>query len=1275
MAKRNLISLDLSSGWIAMRLSDTPSSGWYFYPRQASVDVSSASTRHLPLEAAKGVAALTSFCPGGDSDVEDLRAVALALDALLSATKPELAHLLTELLPEADFAERRARRRREAENGGGRADSVSVRRAALCSQFGVLSAMRVELVDASPTGDHGGVFDHALLFGRDMNDARFQNDSNLAEAVAAASPPLLSNAFPSFDAQAAQDWAVLVEACLARPSTLHEKDTLQRLASSSDALGKSRGARAAIAVLLSANASLATAYATTFCFLLLPLLTIMSDSSKIDFGEIAATASPPSLNELVARFVSQRTILLFEHHYSFGAGARMLFFRLVQGVKRPRGRVSLKWVRSFHAVLLDLSWRRSLLTFSERSALKDNSGGCGDAFLALAARVAARLTQVEACDSAPVADDMRFVTSISSKLILGLICVGSDVQIATSESNMVALSDSIYPLLATELDAFLASLALQNLSASVSSASGFGAASGFERISTRPLSEFPSLQSKSLWLLSRTLQLCGAKESLGQRALQLKGRLSESLSLLPANVDALLEAAAYAPDIVGAGSGKVAAAGAAIEESGRADESWEGSRLSRSVFDACAIIRRVSISFSGQGGGGGDFFPPEKILFNDYLFDTTRDSCKQQLRPEREDVSLVPDDAPIDNLWQPISSIGQAKVVVARDIFEILRDSDSPHHHSASEASDRRQFSLYVAHPLSSDDVRSVSTALLILRDFLFDADTVKDLELRRDEARVELHEARKRATFGEADYLQSIAVSARNAYALDATLLAYALAARTLRQSDVLLLLLHLVFSPSLGEESGINGSRSAEAVCMALAWALQGIEGVGLSQTQSRTDHCFGETQWAVSSLSDPSIPFKTSRAANEFKNLGGVSGQSVCGQASSRPSLHALGQTLLSCHDFVKVLHGPHSSFSTIVRAEAQLLLSGLSHPAVSAGVIHSFKSLLASPEFLGASAEAASVGGAGAGATLLADRLPPIMRSASALAQRFPAQLSCPALSLARVALLLLFPPRSSGGINCVRHVTDTSSAAVLNFGPSPPLLTNYKPSVSLSAPIEAVADLLSDLVILAGAGVTSEVNSSSSGNGTFGVSVVRFVAIVCARNGGEAGKDVARRVLTRLALCLHCLPMMSDASTHRESQLSPTKSGWRDSRVTMLAPRQSSAVARAMSSCTPSVSLELSAALCELVVEALAASERAFEIAPAALKSRGRESIVEGASTEPPSTKLRALLSDISLHAQGMDGEGAICANTSVNGSTSLISSLRTLLDSIEDCLRLRRGML
>jgi hypothetical protein len=392
-------------------------------------------------------------------------------------------------------------------------------------------------------------------------------------------------------------------------------------------------------------------------------------------------------------------------------------------------------------------------------------------------------------------------------------------------------------------------------------------------------------------------------------------------------------------------------------------------------------------------------------------------------------------------------------------------------------------------------------------------------------------------------------------------------------------------------------------------------------------------------------------------------------VWGQAPSRLSLHALGQSLLSCHDFVKVLHGPLSSLSTIVRAEAQLLLSGLSHPAVSAGVIHSFKSLLTSPEFFGASAEAASVGGAGAGATLLADRLPPIMRSASALAQRFPAQLSGPALSLARVALLLLLPPRTSGGNNGVRQKTDSSSAAVLNFGPSPPLRTNYNSGVSQSAPIEAVADLLSDLVILAGAGVTGEVNSSSSGNGTFGVSVVRFVATACACNGGKAGKAVARQVLTRLALCLNC--RLSDVST----QPPPTKSGGRDSRVAILASRQPSAVARAISSCTPSVSLELSVALCELVVEALAASEQVFEIAPAALKSRGRESIVEGASTEPPSTKLRALLSDISLRAQGLHGEGAICAYTTVNGRTLLISRLRTLLGSIEDCLRLRGGVL
>jgi hypothetical protein len=901
---------------------------------------------------------------------------------------------------------------------------------------------------------------------------------------------------------------------------------------------------------------------------------------------------------------------------------------------------------------------------------------------------------------------LRFVASLSSHLILGLIDGGSDSRSASSESEQLPFSDLITPLSATELTAFLSSLALQSLPKSFFGASGCGTASDLERFRTQSPSSSHLSHSQSLWLLSKTLQLCGVKEHLGEKLLQLKGRLSESLFSLPADANALLEAAAYAPDIVGAGSVTVEAAGATSEDGGGADESWEGTRLSRSVFDACAILRRVSLSFYNECKGKHIFSPSEELLFSPTLFELSRDSSYQQVRPESEVMSLIPDDAPIESPWQPISLVNQGSIEDAKD-KGFLAD------HSATEAFDRHHFSHSVARPLSGDDVRSATSALLILRDFLFNASTVADLEQRRDEARLEMREARERASSGGADYLKAIAVSARNVHALDATLLAYALAARTLHQSDVLVFLLHLVFSLSLGESSGLNGGRPTEAVCMALSWALQGLEDGGLSQTQRRKELCFVEKVWAASSLSDPTLPFSTSTPASQTASMSKITGvfsaKSVWGQAHSRFSLHALGQTLLSCHDLAKLLKQDGASFpaSTVARAEAQLLLSGLSHPAVGAGVIHSFLSLLTSQKFANASADGASLGKAGAGATLLADRLPSIMRSAAALAQRFPAQLACPALLLARVALELMLKTLTTGRVDDdARHITESSSAAALILGSSQPPRTanggngssssvaagtssfssayastlhvpdariysraNSNSVLSSRAPIEAVADLLGDLVLLTGAGNLTSMTPFSP---SFGIRVMRFVAGACSRDGGTAGKDVARRVLTRLALCLHCSPLLSTLGANRLPQ---SKGDGRDASFSILATRLVNASTQVIATRTPSISLELSVALCDLVSELVLASERAFELAPAALKSLGRESIVEGASTALPSTKLRALLSDISLHAQESESEGVSCANPSFDGRNSLVSRLRTLLGFIDDCVRVRGGVL
>jgi len=401
-------SLDVGSGWLALRDTKNPSLGWYFYHKankktQFTCPSSLPLLQHLP-------------------DVNDLFGLSVYLDGELRTQKPELAGQITPLQSAAEFFARRNRGGEETKTEqeeakkvvlkiGGEKKEVDPRIEAARSQFG--SLFLFESTPSRPTPLSAVAAEP--LFGPGSWTHEFSvTGSPTDKAIQAISSSILASA-PSFkdDSQVMRDWQSLVTTCLSKPDAIHEGDTLQRLSSLSDLIGLDPGARCAMAYILAAGARFST-FQTSL------ILNAFDEHS----GDSSALI---------------RSVSIFANRYSSQAGQSLV-----------RSGETTKWMTPLLAIIKDAQWRRTLIELSNRAS----SNFSPDPFLDIAiSTIAEGSFSKEVAGAAALAADTSFTESLSTSILseLGL-------------SPAFSRSFSLAPAITSEISALLASFALAKFS-------------------------------------------------------------------------------------------------------------------------------------------------------------------------------------------------------------------------------------------------------------------------------------------------------------------------------------------------------------------------------------------------------------------------------------------------------------------------------------------------------------------------------------------------------------------------------------------------------------------------------------------------------------------------------------------------------------------------------------------------------------------------------------------------------------------------------------------
>lgn len=401
-------SLDVGSGWLAIRDIKNPSLGWYFYHKankktQFTCPLSLPLLQHLP-------------------DVNDLFGLSVYLDGELRTQKPELASHITPLQSAAEFFARRNKGGEETKTEneeakkvvlkiGGEKKEVDPRIEAARSQFG--SLFMFESTPSRPT-PLSAVAAEPLFWPGSWTHEYSVTGSPTDKAIQAISSSILASA-PSFkdDTQIMRDWQSLVSTCLSKPDAIHEGDTLQRLSSLSDLIGLDPGARCAMAFILAAGARFST-FQTSL------ILTAFDEHSG-------------DSNALI------RSVSIFANRYSSQAGQSLV-----------RSGETSKWMTPLLAIINDAQWRRTLIELSNRAS----SNFSPDPFLDIAiSTIAEGSFSKEVAGAAALAADTSFTESLSSSILseLGL-------------SPAFTRSFSLAPAITSEISALLASFALAKFS-------------------------------------------------------------------------------------------------------------------------------------------------------------------------------------------------------------------------------------------------------------------------------------------------------------------------------------------------------------------------------------------------------------------------------------------------------------------------------------------------------------------------------------------------------------------------------------------------------------------------------------------------------------------------------------------------------------------------------------------------------------------------------------------------------------------------------------------
>jgi hypothetical protein len=877
-------SLDVGNGWIAIREITNPSPGWYFYNKAEK-----KTQRNAP-----SIQFLHHIL-----DSEDFFGLAVFLDEEFRKKKPELNNQLTPLLSAADFF---ARRKGGGGGGGGGTESDVNRKTtteikkgssivlkinsekkdiiddpridAFRSQFGALLSFETTQTIQNEDGLTPLSAVAEPLFGpSSWADENMDIDSTVDKTLQTVSNIILSSA-PHFEdeSQTLKEWSLLCS-FLSKPDAIYDIDTLQRLASCTDAICLDFSARCAISHLLATGNRFSESQTAL----------IQSAFEEIEDSNALAII---------------RSVSIFANCYTPQAGQILI-----------RSGELKSCLNILRKVIVNPQWRRTLLELSEKSAVSNTP----DPFLDIAVSIISEgLYRKEVAGAAALATNTNFAETLSSDVLVEI----SSIQ--QQSSTLLSRSSILMPVLTSEISSLLTSLALN-------------------RFSERFVNSFEDEEHKnqidddfinandSLDTTMHTTRLKSINEELGYGILRREGALSSSLSVLPADADVMLEAAAYAPELnVGFSESRVN--GAEGEES-------------TSIFDACLQLRKISLNFFIDKGARDEFFPTSFVKCGgiDLEISPFSSSSGSITKPV-----LSNDTVPLSSFLNDTDLTTQNEDI-SMGIDAAISEEGKNEEHQLNNETLRKL--LNIAETLDIKSLTDVLNSLNVLKVAQFDVQMVKELKTKKAEADVIKETAMQRLTTcstNSENLIQEAALNAKLSHAIDSLLLAFALTARTLRQTDVLILLTHLLLSPTISLGQGANRSSAAETVASALSWALNLASDPSLWNDEIRTD--IGRPCLQTHALFSPT---DTLQAESMLSDLEAKSNVLLA-------KYEVFGKTILEVNASTNISSGiitklrnvsssfpPPDELEFVEDFEASICISGLSHPCIAIGLIHWMK----------------------------------------------------------------------------------------------------------------------------------------------------------------------------------------------------------------------------------------------------------------------------------------------------------------------------------------------
>jgi hypothetical protein len=564
------------------------------------------------------------------------------------------------------------------------------------------------------------------------------------------------------------------------------------------------------------------------------------------------------------------------------------------------------WLNILRNVIVYPQWRRTFLELSEKAALSNTP----DPFLDIAVSIISEgLYRKEVAGAAALATNTNFAETLSSDVLVEI----SSIQ----QQSMFSRSSVLMPVLTSEISSLLTSLALNRFSERFVS---FEDKEPKNQIDDDGINENDSLEKTM-----HTTRLKSINEELGYGILRREGVLSSSLSVLPADADVMLEAAAYAPELnVGFSESRVN--GAEGEES-------------TSIFDACLQLRKISLNFFIDKGARDEFFPTSFIKCGGIDLETSpfSSSSGSITKPV-----VSNDTVPLSSFLNDTDLTTQNDDISMGMDATISEEGKNDEHQSNDE---KLRKLLNVAETLDIKSATDVINSLNVLKVAQFDVQVVNELKTKKAEVDDMKEAAMQRLTTcstNDENLIKEAALNAKLSHAIDSLLLAFALTARTLRQTDVLILLTHLLLSPtiSLGE----GATSAAETVASALSWALNIASDPSLLHDVIRTD--IGRPFLPTRALFSPTGVLQTESMLTDLETIS----------KEVLAKYDVFGKSILALHASTNISSGivtklrnvsssfpPPDELEFVEEFEASMCIFGLSHPCIAIGLLHWIKNI--------------------------------------------------------------------------------------------------------------------------------------------------------------------------------------------------------------------------------------------------------------------------------------------------------------------------------------------